>query len=143
MREHAFGATLESRGDAAEPWEPIRARLLRSRLHGLLSGSLLLVTYTGRRSGRTFTIPVLYAEDGSDLLVYVGRSAEKVWWRNLGGGAPVHVRLRGQELAGTATAVVDDPELQERYVERFPRAAKSLAADATPVFVRITGLTLA
>ena len=114
--------------------------LLRSPLHGLLSGSLLLVTYTGRRTGRTFTIPVLYAEVGVDLVVYVGRSREKVWWRNLRGGAPVRVRLRGEELAGTGTAVVDDPELREKYLARFPRAAASLASDLSPVFVRITEL---
>ncbi len=119
---------------------PFVRALLRSRLHGILSGSLLLVTYTGRRTGRTFTIPVLYAEDGADLLVFVGRSAEKVWWRNLSGGAPVHVRLRGRELAGTATAVVGDPELGERYVARFPRAERSLAGDPAPVFVCITDL---
>ena len=119
---------------------PFVRALLRSRLHGLLSGSLLLVTYTGHRSGRTFTIPVMFAEVGADLVVYVGGSREKVWWRNLGGGAPVHVRLQSRALAGTATAVVGDPELRERYLARFPRVEKSLAADATPVFVRITGL---
>jgi len=36
--------------------------LLRSPLHRLASGSLLLITYRGRRSGRRFTIPVIYAE---------------------------------------------------------------------------------
>ena len=126
--------TLQSLGN------PFVRALLRSRLHGLLSGSLLLVTYSGRRSGRTFTIPVLYAEAGSELVVYVGRSREKVWWRNLRGGAPVRVRLRGHELAGTATVVVGDPDLRETYLARFPRATKSLEADPSPVFVRITDL---
>jgi len=114
--------------------------LLRSPLHGLLSGSLLLVTYTGRRTGRTFTIPVLYAEVGVDLVVYVGRSREKVWWRNLRGGAPVRVRLRGEELAGAGTGARGETDLRERYLARFPRAAKSLATDAAPVFVRLTDL---
>jgi len=126
--------TLQSLGN------PFVRVILHSPLHGLLSGSLLLVTYTGRRSGRMFTIPVLYVEDGADLLVYVGRSAEKVWWRNLREGAPVHVRLRGRELAGTATAAVGDAGLRELYLARFPRAAKSLATDAAPVFVRLTDL---
>ncbi len=42
--------TLQSLGN------PFVRALLRSRLHGLLSGSLLLVTYTGRKTGRTFAI---------------------------------------------------------------------------------------
>ena len=114
--------------------------ILRSPLHRLLSGSLLLVTYTGRRSGRTFTIPVMYVQDGYDLLVYVGRSVRKVWWRNLRGGARVRVRLRGQKLEGTGTPVRGDAGVRERYLSRFPRAARPLAADPAPIFVRMTRL---
>lgn len=120
---------------------PFVRALLRSPLHGLLSGSLLLVTYTGRKSGRTFTIPVMYADDAEGVLVYVGGSAAKVWWRSLRGGAPVAVRLRGRDLRGTATAVTEGSQLRECYVARFPRAEKSLAADTAPVFVRITDLS--
>jgi len=119
---------------------PFVRALLRSPLHGLLSGSLLLVTYTGRKSGRMFTIPVLYAENDADVLVYVGRSRDKVWWRNLRGSAPVAVRLRGRDLRGTATAVTGGVDLRDRYVARFPRSKKSLSVDPWPVFVRITGL---
>ena len=39
---------------------PIMRTLLRSPLHGLLSDSLMLITYTGRRSQRKFTTPVRY-----------------------------------------------------------------------------------
>jgi len=119
---------------------PFVRALLRSPLHRLLSGSLLLVTYTGRKSGRSFTIPVMYAEDADGLLVDVGRSAEKVWWRNLRGGASVRVRLRGRELNGVAEAVSDGDDLREAHLGRFPRAAASLMADPAPVFVRIAGL---
>jgi hypothetical protein len=39
---------------------PLARRLLRSPLHGLASGRLALITYTGRHSGRRYTIPVGY-----------------------------------------------------------------------------------
>ena len=120
---------------------PFVRALLRSPLHRLLSASLVLVTYTGRRSGRTFTIPVMYAEEDGSLLVYVGRSDKKVWWRNLSGGTPVRVRVRGQQRSGTGTALSGDGELRARYLARFPRAAASLEADPAPIFVRITGVT--
>lgn len=114
--------------------------VLRSPAHRLLSDSLVLVTYTGRRSGRSFTIPVMYAEDGDDLLVYVGHSVEKVWWRNLRRAASVGVRVRGRELAGTGAAIPATPEIESVYLGRFPKTAKSLEADASPIFVRISGL---
>lgn len=112
--------------------------ILRSPFHRMSSGALLLVTYTGRRSGRTFTIPVMYAQHGDDLLVYVGRSSEKVWWRSLRPPANVIVRLQGRDLRGTGSAIAGTSELRAAYLERFPRAAKSLQADIAPIFVRIT-----
>lgn len=72
--------------------------LLRSPLHGLLSRAVLLLTYTGRRSGRPVTVPVNYARDGGDLYIFSRR--DRLWWRNLRGGAPVRVRLRGRDLPG-------------------------------------------
>ncbi len=78
--------------------------LLQSRFHGVLSGRLLLITVTGRKSGRRFTIPVQYSERGGVISIGVGRPAEKQWWRNLRGGAPVQLRLRGSERTGQAVA---------------------------------------
>jgi hypothetical protein len=49
---------------------PFVAALFRSRLHGLVSSRLMLLTYTGQRSGRTYTIPVGYIRLGGDLLVF-------------------------------------------------------------------------
>ena len=44
----------------------------------------MLLTYTGRESGRTYTTPDNYVREGDDLL-RVG-SREHAWWRNLRGG---------------------------------------------------------
>jgi deazaflavin-dependent oxidoreductase (nitroreductase family) len=78
---------------------PVRA-VLHSPAHGLLSRSVLTLTYTGRRSGRRYTVPVNYARD--DRAIYVFSPRERRWWRNLRGGAAVTVRLRGRDLRGDA-----------------------------------------
>jgi hypothetical protein len=80
--------------------------LLRSPLHPLLSGGLALVTVTGRRSGREFTFPVSYGRPSDDrVTITVGWPERKKWWRNLRGeGAPVRLRLRGEERTGHAVA---------------------------------------
>ena len=121
---------------------PVVRGILRSPLHRLLSGSLMLVTFTGRRSGRRRTNPVGYARDGEALIVLVGWPERKSWWRNLRGGAPVTVVVRGRPLAGRAEVVTgaDDPAraaaLLEVYRRRFPRAGEDLdPGDA--VLVRI------
>lgn len=111
--------------------------LLRSPLHRLVSGSLVLVGYRGRRSGRRFTVPVTYAETGGDLIIFVGHAERKSWWRNLRGGAEVEVRLRGRRQLGHATAT--GAEAAAPYLERYPRA-RGAVGSPSPVFVRISAL---
>ncbi len=90
----------------AKNWyNPIVRRVLRSPLHGVMSGQVLLITFTGRRSGREYTTPVNYTQHGDSLLLTTQRS--RAWWRNLIGGAPVTLWLRGREYRATAEAQID------------------------------------
>jgi hypothetical protein len=83
--------------------------LLQSPLHALASRQLALITVTGRRSGRTYTIPVGYRREGNVVRIGVGWPSRKSWWRNLRGeGAPVRMRIRGQDLGGHAVARGDE-----------------------------------
>jgi len=79
---------------------PLVGALLRSPLHRLLSARLALLTVTGRRSGDAHTFPVAYEQQGDRVRIAVGWPEQKRWWRNLRGGAPLRMRLRGRELAG-------------------------------------------
>lgn len=146
--------TLDKRHVPA-PWvNRILVRLLRSPLSRLIDGGLMLLTVTGRRTGRTFTFPVQYVADGRALWVYAGGNDAKTWWRNLVNGADVEVLLRRRVYPATAIAVTpaEAPELVEeglrRYVDRFPATSRRLGiatgnrlafeqAAATTVIVRI------
>jgi F420H(2)-dependent quinone reductase len=79
--------------------------ILRSRAHRLASGRVALITYTGRRSGRDYTIPVFYRDKGDEVSIAVGWPERKVWWRNLTGeGEAVRLLVAGEELRGHAVA---------------------------------------
>ena len=98
-------------------FNPVVAGILRSRLHSLLSRRLMLLTYTGRKSGRAYTIPVGYTQDGNDLVVFTYYP----WWRNLRGSLPVTLRLQGQIARGRAE-VVEDSVAVLAEVERLVTA---------------------
>lgn len=85
--------------------------LLRSPFHGLLSKNLLLLTFTGRKSGKQYTTPLSRIDKGPDNVAFFTRTG---WWRNLEGGAPVTVRLSGRDRKGIAVPS-NDPQavLQE------------------------------
>lgn len=72
--------------------------ILRSRWHGIRSDRLLLLTFTGRKSGKEFTTPLRYMQEGETLKL----RAMYPWWKNLLGQATVHILLRGEIRTGTA-----------------------------------------
>jgi hypothetical protein len=97
--------------------------VLGSRLHWLLSTGLMLVTVTGRRSGRTYTIPVGYHDVGDAVVVMVSDAANRQWWRNFRTPAPARLRLRGRSIAVEGTAPPpDSPEFVRRAEQAFRRA---------------------
>ena len=79
--------------------------VLRSQWHGMRSDKLLLLTFTGRKSGKEFTTPMRYAQEGETLRLWVVRSP---WWKNLVGEATVHVLLRGVMRTGTAEVLPEE-----------------------------------
>lgn len=92
----------------------LMSALLRSPLHGLISASIMLITVTGRRSGSAYAVPVNYVRDDGTLIVMT--QADRTWWRNLRGGAPVTVRLRGREYQARAEAFESASEVAATLV---------------------------
>ena len=75
---------------------PILRRLLRGPAGHRLSRRLALMCYRGRRTGRMYELPVQYARDGNRIWILPGSPEHKTWWRNLRGGAEVHLVLARQ-----------------------------------------------
>src|SRR4051812_35208921 len=68
---------------------PIFDRLLRSRLHGLIDQHFMLLRFRGRKTGRSYTLPVgRRTIDGR-----LGVLTNSRWRVNFRGGAPVEVIL--------------------------------------------------
>lgn len=78
--------------------------ILRSPLHGLVSKTILLITFTGRKSGKSYTTPVSYSQVDDQVYVFT----HAAWWKNLGSRARVTLRIRGREFQGLAEPVAED-----------------------------------
>ena len=74
---------------------PILIAILRGPLHGLLGGNLLALTYTGKKSGRSYTLVANYFRGSGQVLIIPAMPEQKTWWRNLVGGAAVDLTLAG------------------------------------------------
>ena len=109
--------------------------VLKSPLHGIMSGKMALIRYQGVRSGTEHTLPVQYADAHNGLVVVVGQPDSKTWWRNFTTMGQAKVLLAGTWVPMTAHALrgSEDPEavtpLLRSYAARFPKIVKSLEGD--------------
>jgi len=106
-------------------YNPIMKSILRSPLHGMISKNTMLITVTGRKSGKMHTTSVNYIRDGDNITVFSLRN--RVWWRNLRAGAPVTVRIKRQDLKGTGESIEDKKAVAAgllAYLQMSPKYAK-------------------
>jgi F420H(2)-dependent quinone reductase len=73
-----------------------------------LASRLMLVSYTGRKTGRAYRQPVSYVRDGETLLTPGGGR----WTLNLRNGEPVRLRLAGRDVVGRPELVDDVAEVE-------------------------------
>ncbi|MEH6609625.1 MAG: nitroreductase/quinone reductase family protein [Halioglobus sp.] len=104
---------------------PIMGLLLRSPIHRFWSDSLMLITFTGRNSGKQFTTPVRYVKDGDSILCFT--SAENQWWRNLRNGASAQLRVAGESSPYTTSVIENNPSEIKKwlmfYLSQYPQDA--------------------
>ena len=106
-------------------FNPIMVWLLKSPLHGMISRGVMLVSVTGRKSGKMISTPTNYLRDGSTLWVISWR--DRKWWRNLRGGAKVRVLLAGRSVEGRGQVIEDEVALAHSlfdYYRKVPQYAK-------------------
>jgi hypothetical protein len=106
---------------------PLVQGLLRSPMHGIASANLCIFHYRGRRSGRPFTTPLSFMQEGS--LVRLLSSHNTRWWNNfLDGPTVVEIEIaRKTHRAKAQTLVEDGPEYRDgirAFLTAVPRDAR-------------------
>jgi hypothetical protein len=83
---------------------PIMKTILRSPFHSIVSAKIMIITFTGVKSGKEYSTPVSYFMDGNTVYCFTRAR----WWRNLAEGADVRARIGGQDRDGYAVAEAED-----------------------------------
>jgi deazaflavin-dependent oxidoreductase (nitroreductase family) len=97
---------------------------LKSPMH-VMMGDTMLLTVTGRKTGRKIAVPVNCYRDGNALWVISSR--DRTWWRNLVQGAEVDVRLHGRDLKGYGELILDESAVAAQigeYIQHIPSSAR-------------------
>ncbi len=113
--------------------------LLKSPVHGFFSDSLMVIYFTGRKSGKPFRTPVRYQRDGDKVVCFT--SKETKWWPNVSAKPDVELLVGGVRQRYKAEVITDDlqrisPALAEN-IRLFPQDAPyhnvRLNKDKSPV----------
>ena len=73
---------------------PIVAFISRSPIHFLVSSQILVTQFNGRKSGKTYCVPVSYHSNNNTYTCVTLRS--NLWWKNLIGLETTNIWLKGK-----------------------------------------------
>lgn len=88
-----------------------------------LSGRLMLISFTGRKTGKAYRQPVSYVQQDDTLLTPGGGK----WKWNLQDGQPVRIHLRGRDVLAQPELIKDPAEV-ERLLGLMMAANPSVGA---------------
>ena len=91
--------------------------LLKSPLHFLMSNSVLLISYVGRKSGAKYSTPVRYMRSGSRLRCLTSDHVQ--WWRNVQATPGVSLLVQGTKSPYNATVLERDPTNTQKLLSEF------------------------
>jgi len=100
--------------------------LYRLGLGGLIAKHTLLLTTTGRRSGRPRVVPLDYQQEGGALYLIAEGGSRSPWYRNLAANPEVEVRVGSRRMKGVATPLTD-PQEKAHVLRLFLQRSERLA----------------
>jgi deazaflavin-dependent oxidoreductase (nitroreductase family) len=87
----------------------------------LVGRIILLLTTTGRRSGKKRVTPLQYEMIGNDCYIGAARGVKADWVRNIQINPQVEVRVGAKHFHGTAEVVTDPAKFADFMEVRFER----------------------
>jgi len=120
-------------------------RLSGGRLLGRVAGMpVLMLTTTGRRTGRARTTPLTYFELGADIAIVASNGGEDSpprWWLNLEADprATIEVHGRSEHVTARAASAEEHAQLWPVITATYPGYAAYARRTARPIPVVILG----
>lgn len=105
----------------------VRGLLRTPGLCRIIGNRLVTVYVVGRKSGRSYPVPVAYLRQGHDLLI----GTSSAWGRNLRTGDPVVMRFKGKLLRADVRTFTKKADVVSAYAHM---------ARVNPAFARFTNV---
>ena len=87
----------------------------KSLFHPLISKSILVLQFRGRKTGKKYLIPVSYCEYSKQQLVCV-TDRPNIWWRNLISVEEIEILFRGKMLKASVEVESENDDLIKAHL---------------------------
>ncbi len=89
---------------------------------------VLLLTTTGRKSGKSRVTPLQYEEIDGDIYIGSARGTKADWYRNIVTNQKVRVRVKTRQFEGKAEPITDKNRIADFLEIRIQRHPKMIGA---------------
>jgi deazaflavin-dependent oxidoreductase (nitroreductase family) len=117
--------------------KPARSSALKDRLSKV---SEITISVTGRKSGRTISIPVWFALDDNKLHLVPVNGSDTQWYKNVLENPSIRIDVGGQK-AELRVVPITDPKQVASVVEKF--RAKYGASDVKKYYSKLDAAVVA
>lgn len=93
---------------------PLMKLMLLSPFHGPMSKRLMVLTFTGRKTGKRYSTPVGYVRSGLDQILVFTHSP---WRINFKQPVPVIMRIQGKDVQGVGQLITDPARIKQMVRE--------------------------
>jgi deazaflavin-dependent oxidoreductase (nitroreductase family) len=101
---------------------PVLSFLIRNNI-GPLSKELMIITHTGRKTGRQYSTPIGYARDGDSIVAFnIGGGSQ--WYKNIQQKPAVTLTIKGRPVRARAE-LIQDPDEVARVLDIYKREQPS------------------
>lgn len=101
-----------------------QAFMLRRNMMGKMGDAVMVITVRGRKSGKAYSTPIGYLNDGSDVIALTRKSGGgSNWYKNVLANPEVTLNIKGQDIRARGTPITDANELThllELYKKSLP-----------------------
>ena len=87
--------------------------LLRRGWMGKMDEFVMIITTTGRKSGKKFTTPIAYQRDGEHIIAL--NPGSSIWFHNVATNGEAVLEIQRQEIPVTGVVVKDEQERQRIF----------------------------
>jgi hypothetical protein len=107
--------------DIVSPANRLVSALLRGPLHRVASGGLMILRWTGRSSGKSFSVPVGYQRHHGDIVVLLSKPYDKNWWKNFRTAWPAELVIKRTTVQTSGVVISPTDAMFYEHIERTLR----------------------